>query len=40
MVELYESYAANYPILSIEDPFDQDDWDTYALLTSRIGKKV
>jgi len=40
MVELYESYANNYPILSIEDPFDQDDWNTYATLTSRIGKKV
>lgn len=40
MVELYESYARDYPILSIEDPFDQDDWATYTTLTSRIGQKV
>lgn len=26
--------------MSIEDPFDQDDWDTYAKLTSEIGAKV
>jgi enolase len=23
---IYEQYAAKYPIVSIEDPFDQDDW--------------
>jgi len=30
--------ASKYPIVSIEDPFDQDDWDGYANLTSKIGK--
>lgn len=24
--QLYEKYASKYPIVSIEDPFDQDDW--------------
>lgn len=29
-----------YPIKSIEDPFDQDDFETYTKLTAKIGKKV
>lgn len=30
----------NYPIVSIEDPFDQDDFATYTKLTAMIGDKV
>lgn len=30
----------DYPIVSIEDPFDQDDWEHYAKLTSEIGEQV
>jgi enolase len=37
---LYASYASKYPIVSIEDPFDQDDWAGYGGLTSKIGKNV
>ena len=40
LIELYLSFVNNHPIVSIEDPFDQDDWDGYALLTKKIGKKV
>lgn len=29
-----------YPIVSIEDPFDQDDWEHYAKLTGEIGTQV
>ena len=32
--ELYSGYCKNYPIISIEDPFDQDDFDSYANFTS------
>ena len=32
--------ANKYPIFSIEDPFDQDDWAGYAALTAKIGDKV
>jgi len=32
--------VTDYPIVSIEDPFDQDDWDTYAKLTSEVGQQV
>jgi len=28
--ELYQSFIRDFPIISIEDPFDQDDWDAYA----------
>ncbi|XP_073066718.1 enolase-like [Primulina eburnea] len=38
--DLYKSFVAKYPIVSIEDPFDQDDWGTYAKLTGEIGAQV
>ena len=40
MVELYASWVKKYPILSIEDPLDEDDWDGYELMTKKLGKKV
>jgi enolase len=38
--ELYKKFTSNFPIVSIEDPFDQDDWDHYEVLTREIGKSV
>jgi len=38
--ELYASFAKSYPLVSIEDPFDQDDFDGYKALTARLGKEV
>lgn len=38
--DLYKSFVSEYPIVSIEDPFDQDDWETYAKLIAEIGAKV
>jgi len=29
-----------YPIVSIEDPFDQDDFETYTKMTAMVGDKV
>lgn len=40
MVELYKGMAEQYPIISIEDPFDQDHWDAYTELTTAIGESV
>lgn len=40
LAELYEELAREFPIISIEDPFDQDDWTHYSAFTSSIGKKV
>uniref|UniRef100_A0A0G4HXY0 phosphopyruvate hydratase n=1 Tax=Chromera velia CCMP2878 TaxID=1169474 RepID=A0A0G4HXY0_9ALVE len=38
--DLYKSFVDSYPIVSIEDPFDQDDWEGYAKLTAECGEKV
>lgn len=38
--DLYKSFASEYPIVSIEDPFDQDDWTHYAKMTEEIGAQV
>mmetsp|Transcript_27133 Transcript_27133/g.46768 ORF Transcript_27133/g.46768 Transcript_27133/m.46768 type:complete len:439 (+) Transcript_27133:105-1421(+) len=40
MIELYKSFVTDFPVISIEDPFDQDDWDTYVELTAQIGEKT
>jgi len=32
--------VSDYPIVSIEDPFDQDDWEHYAKLTAEVGTNV
>lgn len=34
LAALYGDFVSNYPVVSIEDPFDQDDWDAYTKLTS------
>jgi enolase len=39
-VALWEDWCARYPIISLEDGCSEDDWDTWKLLTERIGKKV
>jgi len=40
MVALYQSFIDNFPIVSIEDPFDQDDWATYATLNGAVGQNI
>src|SRR5690606_11558875 len=40
MVDWYEELAGKYPIVSIEDGLDENDWDGFKLLTERIGDKV
>ena len=40
MIELFAGWAAKYPIISIEDPLDQDDWAGYVKMTGRMGKTV
>jgi enolase len=39
-VEYLASLAAKYPIISIEDGMDEDDWDGWKLLSEKIGSKV
>jgi enolase len=40
LVDFYENLCSKYPIVSIEDGCDENDWATWKLLTDRIGKKV
>lgn len=36
----YESLVAKYPILSLEDPLDEEDWEGWKEITKRLGDKV
>lgn len=40
MVDWYEQMIEKYPIISIEDGLDENDWDGFKLLTERIGDRV
>lgn len=40
MVDYYAALADKYPIISLEDPLAEDDWDGWKLLTDRIGRRV
>lgn len=40
MVDLYEDWTTNFPIITIEDGLDEEDWDGWKILTDRLGKKV
>src|SRR5699024_9159134 len=40
MVDWYEEMIDKYPIISIEDGLDEDDWEGHKLLTERIGDRV
>ncbi len=40
IVRLYEEWVRQYPIVSIEDGFAEDDWEGWRLLTQALGKKI
>lgn len=40
MVAYYEELVGKYPIVSIEDGLDENDWDGFQLLTEKLGDKV
>ena len=40
MIEYYEKLVANYPLVSIEDPLNEDDWDGWSAITKVLGDKV
>lgn len=40
MVDWYEEMSSKYPIISIEDGLDENDWEGHKLLTERLGGKV
>jgi enolase len=40
MVRLYEEWVRQFPIVSIEDGFAEDDWDGWRMMTQALGKKI
>ncbi|WP_321794847.1 phosphopyruvate hydratase [Caballeronia sp. J97] len=40
MIEMVESWINEFPIVSIEDPLDEEDWAGWAALTGRVGDRV
>ena len=40
MIEYWEKWVKDYPILSIEDGLAEDDWKGFSLMTKKIGKKI
>ena len=40
MIAFWQDMAGRYPIVSIEDPLDEDDWSGFTALTAAIGDKV
>ncbi len=40
MIDYYEELVASYPLVSIEDPLFEDDWDGWKAVTERLGSKV
>ena len=40
MIDYYAELAASYPMVSIEDPLDEDDWDGWKAMTDRMGSAV
>ncbi|WP_309135285.1 phosphopyruvate hydratase [Cellulomonas sp.] len=40
MIAFYEQLVADYPLVSIEDPLSEDEWDSWAELVGKVGDKV
>ena len=40
LIEFYEELVNKYPIISIEDPVDENDWEGFRLITERLGDKI
>lgn len=40
LIDFYEELISKYPIISIEDPVDENDWEGFTKITERLGDKV
>jgi enolase len=40
MIDYYVKLVSDYPVISIEDGLDEDDWASWSLLTARLGKQI
>ncbi len=40
MIALYKNWCGKYPIISIEDPMDEQDWEGFSTITKELGDKI
>ncbi|MBN2420672.1 phosphopyruvate hydratase [Candidatus Woesearchaeota archaeon] len=40
LVDIYKGIVKTYPVISIEDPFSEEDWNSFFVLNKEIGRKV
>jgi enolase len=40
MIDFYNALVEKYPIISIEDGFDEDDWEAWKIMTDEMGRKI
>ncbi len=40
LIEFYEELVSKYPIISIEDPVDENDWEGFTKITEKLGDKI
>ena len=40
LIDFYEELVTKYPIISIEDPVDENDWEGFTKITERLGDKI
>jgi enolase len=40
LIDYYMAWIAKYPLVSIEDPFDQDDWEAYTKFLAKVGSSI
>ena len=40
LIDFYEQLVTRYPIISIEDPVDENDWEGFRLITERLGSRI
>ena len=40
LIDFYQELINKYPIISIEDPVDENDWEGFKLITDKLGDKI
>ena len=40
MIDMIETWVSEFPLVSVEDGLDEEDWDGWALLTARLGDRL
>ncbi len=40
IADLWEDWVNSYPIISLEDPMSEEDWDNWVMLTKRLGNRI